>query len=305
MVDDLQVFVSYARKDNECPKDDPNLKGFVTFLHESLIDELNDLGVANVKVWRDTRNISDVDQFAPILEKQIINSSIMVVVMSPNWLASPYCQTELKRFAHRWAGEGEEIVKTRIKVIRKRPNERDQWPPLLQGQVGISFFSDDQSDDVALEEGYFWRGKVRDETYHKKVRELAGVLSREASRGYKHIPQVVTQFVNVSSPKKSNEGRTIFVAKPGTDMKAPYNRVVHELTGRGYSVVPEQDIPLDETAIPFIDAALEGSDLSVHLLGESRLYTTGRLADRKIAARTRGKARKGRRNAAVGSRCFS
>jgi hypothetical protein len=269
----FQVFVSYARKDNESPKGDPSLKGFVTFLHESLNEELTDLGATAVNIWRDTRNISDVDQFTPVLEEQVGSSSIMLVIMSPNWLASSYCQAEVKLFTQRWSDEGEEALKNRVKVVRKRPNDRNLWPSFLQGQVGIPFYSEDQSDGVALEDGYFWRGKVRDETYHQKVRELAGILSREASRVYTQIPKIFTHPVRVSVQRKTDARRTIFVAKPATDMQVPYNRVVHELTRRGYSVVPEQDIPLDESAITFIDSALERADLSVHLLGVKGGYT--------------------------------
>jgi hypothetical protein len=272
MAGDFQVFISYARKDNESPKDDPSLKGFVTFLHERLTDELTDLGGASVRLWRDTRNISDVDQFEPVLEKEIVGSSIMLVVMSPNWLASPYCQAEVARFAKRWLGEGAEAVKTRIKVVRKRPNGRNLWPPWLQGQVGLAFFADEQSDENGLEDGFFWRGKVRDETYHKRVRELAGVLSREAARGGKQIPRIDSPVSAPATARTPSAGRTIFVAKPATDMRVAYDRVVHELAGRGYVVVPEGDIPPDETAVEFIDKAMSAADLSVHLLGVKAGY---------------------------------
>ena len=270
MSGDFQVFISYARKDNIPIGSGPAVEGFITFFHESLIQALTDLGASNVKLWRDTRNISDVDQFEPILEKEIIDSSIMLVVMSPNWLASPRCRREVERFDLRWKGEGEEAVKTRIKVIRKRPNERKEWPPLLQGQQGMAFYPEDTPDGNGLEDAYFWLGKVRHEKYYAKVRDLAGILSREASN--RQQPQGGAIAI-LPTPPQPMAGRTIFVAKTASDMSGAYHRVVHELAERGYGVVPETDIPLDESAVEFIDAALAKADMSVHLVGVKSGYT--------------------------------
>ena len=285
MLGSFQVFISYARKDNESPKDAPELKGSVTFLQECLSDELTDLGASEVKLWRDKDNIDDTDPFTPILEKQILNSSIMIVVMSPNWLARPYCRMEVEKFAERWSGDGEEAVRNRLKVVRKRPNDRQSWPRWLQDQAGLAFYSDDHSNANGLEVGYFWRGKVRDETYHVKVRDLAGVLSREAAvqatrlgpdNGVVVDPasdRGAAGTVGRPSPKSACALQTIFVARPATDMRVAYDRVVHELTGRGYAVVPETDIPADETAVEFVDALLAGASMSVHLLGAKKGYT--------------------------------
>jgi hypothetical protein len=290
MLGSFQVFISYARKDNESPKDAPELKGFVTFLQECLSDELTDLGASEVKLWRDKDNIDDTDPFTPILEKQILSSSIMIVVMSPNWLARPYCRTEVEKFAERWSGDGEEAVRNRLKVVRKRPNDRQSWPRWLQDQVGLAFYSDDHSNANGLEVGYFWRGKVRDETYHVKVRDLAGVLSREAAvqatrlgpdNGVVVDPapdRGAAGTIGRPSPKSACALQTIFVARPATDMRVAYDRVVHELTGRGYAVVPETDIPADETAAEFVDALLASASMSVHLLGAKKGYAPQEVA---------------------------
>jgi hypothetical protein len=65
-------------------------------------------------------------------------------------------------------------------------------------------------------------------------------------------------------------GRTIFLAKPASDMRAAYGRLVKELCGKGHAVVPDPaaDIPLDATATAFIDAALNEAEISLHLLGD-------------------------------------
>lgn len=57
-------------------------------------------------------------------------------------------------------------------------------------------------------------------------------------------------------------------------MRAAYLRLIDELQGRGYNVVPDRDaeIPYDATANDFIDAALAQAEVSIHLLGEKAGY---------------------------------
>lgn len=64
-------------------------------------------------------------------------------------------------------------------------------------------------------------------------------------------------------------GRTIYVAKPASDMRAGYDRIVSELVGKGHTVVPppKDEIPLD-TAVDVINASLSQAEITVHLLGE-------------------------------------
>jgi hypothetical protein len=53
-------------------------------------------------------------------------------------------------------------------------------------------------------------------------------------------------------------------------MLGGYNRLVNDLIGNGYTVVPDpaENIPLDTSATAYIDAALQQAEISVHLLGE-------------------------------------
>lgn len=68
--------------------------------------------------------------------------------------------------------------------------------------------------------------------------------------------------------RTAGNGRTVFVARPASDMGDHYVRIVDELKERGYTVVPDDDIPNDERATAFIDSALAQAEMSIHLLGE-------------------------------------
>lgn len=272
MSDDFKIFISYARNDNEPPPDVVDAKGFVTFFHDQLKHALRDLGATNIKLWRDEKNIGDADQFEPSLEDAIAESSILLVVMSPNWMSRPYCRRELDAFGKRWQGEGELRVKARTIVVWKRPVERNRLPSLLQGQVGVSFFPPAQDDENASDHEYFWRGKVRDERYHDSLKKVASHLLKASSRLYRQDRPNIEPVSQLAPPLFAT-GRTIYVAQPASDMRVSYERVVRELRGLGHAIVPDKEIPDDRSAVAFIDEALKSADMAVHLLGTKLGYT--------------------------------
>lgn len=248
------IFISYSRDDDVPPPDRPERKGFVTFLDEMIRYEFRDLGPDRPSVWRDTKRISLGDQFTPEIEEALRNTSFLVIVLSPNWMASNWCKRELDTFAKIHGPDG---LRERIILVNKRYIDPDKRPSLLQGQLGFSFFDrNSDSRDIAGDLDYFDRGEVRDERYWDQLKALAALLLRR--RPPPPPP-----------PLYPPTGRTIYVAKPASDMRAGYDRIVSELVGKGHTVVPSpaQDIPLN-AAVAAIDAAMASAEISIHLLGE-------------------------------------
>jgi TIR domain len=249
------IFISYARDDDVPPPGVPKGKGFVTFLDEAIRYEFRNLGPERPSIWRDTRRISDSAQFTPEIEEALKDASFLLVVLSPNWMARPWCRRELDTFAKYHGPDG---IRERIFVVSKRHVEHDKRPSLLQGQVGFEFYvRDTDPGEIGGDQDFFGRGQVLDDRYWAKVSQLAASL-------------LLRKPPPVPKPLYPPSGRTIFVAKPASDMRAGYDRIVSELAGKGHSVVPPpaEDIPLDSSATEVIDAALERAEISVHLLGE-------------------------------------
>jgi TIR domain len=249
-----QIFISYATDDNAPPPDKADGRGFVTYLEDAIRYEFRDLGPDRPTTWRDTKRIDAGAQFMPEIEDALKASSILVVVFSPNWLASHYCRDELASFAKCHGPDG---LRDRIVLVGKRFVDRDKRPPLLQGQVGFDFFERNADpNDIAGDTDFFERGEAQDKRYWDRVRALAGYL-------------VKRQLAPPPPPQYAPTGRTIFVAKPASDMRQGYDRIVSELVGKGHTVVPDPagEIPLD-TAAEVIDEALAKAEISVHLLGE-------------------------------------
>jgi len=272
-----QIFVSYARDDDAAPPDlnRGEAKGFVTSLHEQLLYEFQELGQPRPKLWRDTRGISPGDQFEPLIDEAIAASCLLLVVLSRNWLTRPYCLGELEAFARLWSHEGDRALRQRLVVVAKHYVDPQRRPPLLQGQEGFSFFALDAQAEAGQEHEFFARGAIRDPRYQDRVKDLGSYLWRSAARLDKAPdagPVPPAQSVKSLSPQMT--GRTVYLAKPALDMREAYSRLVDELRGRGYAVVPAvtDEIPNDASATEFVDQAIAGAELSVHLLGEKAGY---------------------------------
>jgi hypothetical protein len=248
------IFISYARDDDIPPPDKPGRKGFVTFLDDAVRYEFKELGPERPKVWRDTKRIADGAQFTPEIDEALKSASFLLVVLSPNWMASQWCRRELDTFAKYHSGDG---LRDRVVVVGKRHVDPDKRPSLLQGQNGFRFYvRNEDPEEVVGDLEFFDRGEPQDVRYWERLKALAAYLVRRQPR-----PS--------PAPAYAPTGRTIFVAKPASDMRMGYDRVVSELVGKGHTVVPEptEDIQLD-SAVETIDAALLNAEIAVHLLGE-------------------------------------
>ncbi len=74
-----------------------------------------------------------------------------------------------------------------------------------------------------------------------------------------------------TTPIVAANGRTVYLAKPASDVKQAYARIVTELTGKGFTVAPDpdKDVPDDAGAKPFLAEAMANAEALIHLVGES------------------------------------
>ena len=146
--------------------------------------------------------------------------------------------------------------------------DRSARPPELQGQEGFLFYSRDDENDVSAITPFFNRGKCSDRFY-SELDDLAGGLQKRVTQILSGAP--APQAVSQTAPIVSPNGRTVFLAKPASDMKAAYVRLVTELQGKGYTVAPDpsSDLPSDKGAEALVTDALSKSEVFVHLVGDS------------------------------------
>ncbi len=263
----FQLFISYARNDDKAPPLSAGGKGFVTALRDQLDFEFTNLGGEVPQTWWDRRAIEPHEQFDPVIQEGIDGSELLLVVLSRNWLARPWCQRELELFARHWQSESERPLRERIWVVSKQYIDPQSRPSLLQGQSSYEFFFREKSAREGDEQEYFRQGKPQ-EGYHEIVKRLAVNLWRRAQPRTEKPPAEAPLRKPVTVTQEPR--RTIYVAKPARDMRSAYLRIVNELGGRNYAVTPapDENVPLED-ALGFVDAALERSEASIHLLGEN------------------------------------
>jgi TIR domain len=269
MSDDVVIFMSYAHDDDLTLSPDPDEPGFVSFLDQQLRLKLRDLGARQANVWRDRNRIDQGDQFADIIDEGLKRAELLVVVMSPNWMQRPYCRKEFETFLSLRKAAGVTNPAARMLVVGKGYVDRSGRPPELQGQEGFLFYSRDDENDVSAVTPFFSRGKCNDRFY-AELDDLAGGLQKRVTQilsGAPTPPQTIQQTAPIVTPN----GRTVFLAKPASDMKAAYVRLVTELQGKGFNVAPDPsaDTPSDKSAEPFLTDALSSAEVFVHLVGDS------------------------------------
>jgi hypothetical protein len=268
MSDDIVIFLSYAHDDDLVLSPAPDELGFVSFLDQQLRLKLRDLGVRQAKVWRDRRRIGQGDQFADVIDDGLSQAELLVVVMSPNWMQRPYCRKEFETFLELRKAAGITNPASRMLVVGKGNVDRSARPPELQGQEGFLFYSRDDEDDINAVTPFFNRGKCNDRFY-AELDDLAGGLQKRVTQilSGAQAAQVTQQAAPIVTPN----GRTVFLAKPASDMKPAYVRLVTELQGKGFTVAPDPsaDVPSDNSAATFLNDALSKAEVFVHLVGDS------------------------------------
>ncbi|MFH0736477.1 MAG: toll/interleukin-1 receptor domain-containing protein [bacterium] len=80
------IFISYARKDN--------INGRVTELKEQIEKQYAQNAGTNLKIFFDTEQIKSMDDFNDRILTPLKEAAILVIILSPNYLESEYCNGE-------------------------------------------------------------------------------------------------------------------------------------------------------------------------------------------------------------------
>ena len=273
----IQIFISYALDDDAIPPDAPGAKGFVTTLHAHLEYVFQDRGFPRPNVWWGSRNFEDGEEFDPVVKEAIRASSLLLIILSRNWPHRLYCRRELEFFRQRWQADGDNI-RHRIIVARKHCVEESEYPTLFDAttglippQRGFDFFKFDGRKEAGKERLYFDPQKRPQEDYVQKASELGRYLWLVARNCMQRDNSQVVAAAQESKtrPQVPRNGRRIYLAKPAPAMLQAYYRVERELYEAGFDVVPKenQEMPPEQSAVGFIDEALEAAEVSVHLVG--------------------------------------
>lgn len=258
------VIISYGHIDNEHVEDEE--KGWVDAFHERLSKRLGQRLGYMPQVWRDPRLPGNVN-FAYVLADRIGKARVLISILSPAYLQSPWCMGELDAFCK--LAEANGGLKTgggrfRIFKVVKTFVERDDHPPVFQGQLGYEFYEEDKAGrPVEFGQGL---GKNSDQRYWTKLDELAFDIKKTLEE--LSPPRTTAAPARLIPDAAASKG-AVYLAVSTGDLRAERDRIKFELVDRGYTVLPEGELP---STSPEFEAAVREAvgraRLSVHLIGE-------------------------------------
>ncbi len=275
--DAYEIFLSYARVDNERETEDEAERGWVDHFQLHLLKQLRRRGRADVGFWRDVAEISAADRFAPEIIKGLAEAYFFLPIISPTYIQRPWCREELNKVSGRRAQEPT-IDQRVVPVYKLSPLEPQRLPELIRGRGGYHFYEHDPVTKRVKE--YYRYGQVKNE------RAYADLLDQIADYICSNLPAVAA-YPEIVNPPAAADVVTVFVANVADDMFTAYGKLVTELKSQGFRVVidPERELPQDPgAAVVAVDEAMQQAQLVVHLLGDDAGPRVGgaRLVDRLL-----------------------
>ena len=139
------IFISYSHIDDQAVKGEV---GWVSDFHQRLHIEIEEELGARVQIWRDPR-IGAADDFSRDLDRHVRASAMLMVILSPGYRGSAWCEREAKGFVAGTCRAGDLWIDTKCRVIKvvKRPADVS----LLPETGTVDFFETDQASGHTYE----------------------------------------------------------------------------------------------------------------------------------------------------------
>lgn len=225
------IFVSYAHVDDlTYPSIDAS--GWVATLIAGLNVKLSQkLGRSDLfSLWKDEQ-LSPNKPLTPEILNALKQSATLVIILSPGYMASPWCQREMQTF---W----QELVQrinsnSRIFVVERDKLEIDEKPKALEELLGYQFWLQDREGKAPRTLGDPIPDP-HDRLYYDKLGDLANDLANELHRLQTQATQPI---VTISKPDTLP---TVFLADVTDDLDVQRDRVQRHLDQEGFRVIPAE-----------------------------------------------------------------
>ena len=262
------IFISYGQLDDQDPAGE--VKGWVDLLVERLPRLVsNNLGY-QPKIWRDERSLSGNALLTAAIEEGLAHSLLFVPILSPRYVQSEWCRRELETFCAAPSLSGAAAHRSRIFKVIKSPllfNLATKEPAQLRELIGYPFY--EMEGEMPVEFGHEVQPS-KDPRYWSALRRLAWDISNMLAALKDNVKKPVTGPLTLpTSNGNSGSSKSVYLAESTSDLAQQRELVRDELRQRGYEVVPDKKLPLEEgkQTEAAVRAALEHAVLSVHLIG--------------------------------------
>lgn len=278
---DNDIFISYAHADNR----DQLSEGWITLFRLCLEVRLQELtgrhkGEQAVAIWRDPA-LEGNEQFAEVLTDQVRKAALLVSVISPSYVNSPWCQREIETFcgaARERLGLVVGASKARVIKVVKDYVPRDRHPEPLQTQIGYEFYRMD-TERKRPRQFTLLRGddttavakQVIDDLAHG-ILETLDAINETVKQPVPQLKQVALPHTPAAAPAAAADGRCVYLAECHFELDDVRRQIRRELADRGVTVLPAGDLPVrsPQDFAAAVKADLERCRLSIHLVGARR-----------------------------------
>ena len=245
------IFVSYAQADNALIAGAE--KGWITTLINTLKTQLGQkLGSIDAfDLWMDSE-LRGSSSATPEIIKQLENSATFILILSPAYIASEWCQLELTCFMTQVAENS-----GRMFVVEYTQIENAQRPSYLGDLRGYQFWITDdnnRSRTLAIPKPH-----PEEREYYQRIDDLA--------RKLKELQEQAKAIVPVTTPAKPSLQHTVFLAEVSPNLEERRNEVKRYLEQQGVAVLPNKKYSF-ATIQAELDSDLEQARLFVQLLSE-------------------------------------
>jgi len=260
-----EIFLSYARADDETPPAAGDRPGWVKFFHDILLYELKQRVSKDLRFWRDVNDIEPDGEFAREIEEALRKAIVMVAVLSPNYVTRSWCLRELESFTKTSPGAEDARRSEQVFKILKHNIDEQDLPVVLQNRGrGYKFYEIDPA--TGSEHPYFMAGRLlakHEQAYLELINELTERIKRR-------LPVLLARAVAPAPPPS----RFVFVAPPPSSsaVMETYRILTQQLETEGLGVLPRPGDPFPDTltdAQRLLAEAIGRAELAIHLIGES------------------------------------
>ena len=242
------VFVSYATVDNELLVADG--RGWVDVLVDKLRRELRPRLGRDLNIFMDHQVMASNLPITSQLMDAVRSSATLLVVMSPSYLTSRWCDQERRTFLD---AVTDRVARGSLLMIRARPVDRDRPPEALRDLRGIEFFT---AVDGAGAHRVLGFPDPNERQFIDRIVTLSGELA--------------TQLNRPAAPVAAPSARRVFVAAATDDLEDREAELRSYLDQAGLEVLPSPQSRYPTTDLAAYEAAvlreLETCDLFAQVL---------------------------------------
>jgi hypothetical protein len=275
---DADIFISYARIDNE-PLIGPTMqKGWVDIMHQNLEKRLAQLLGEKPSFWRDLADLPGHGYIEQTLKDKVSRAAILLSFLSPGYIRSDWCKKELAGFfvSAMQTGGVQINNKSRIFKVVKTPIDAADYPAELSELHGYHFYEIDPVKKTLLE----FRPEYGSESFEKFIKRL-DELAWDIKEFIRYLQAGVSP---PPVPSLKSSGLSVYLAPTTYELNAERDKIKHELQLNGHRVLPDEPLPLELGAVEqAVQNYLKQSQFSIHLIGPSYGIVPEREAQRSMA----------------------